>query len=47
MISISVIKYYLGVLFHTEGCDTVSVLASLIAEMKPFYITIEKIRGVS
>jgi hypothetical protein len=46
IISISVIKYHLGVLFCIEGCD---VLASLITEMKHtlFYITIEKIQGVS
>lgn len=45
MISISVTKYRLGVLFYKAGSDTVGVLANLITEMKHtlFYTTIKKI----
>jgi hypothetical protein len=45
MISISVTKYHLGVLFCKADSDTVDVLGNLITDMKHalIYITIKKI----
>ena len=45
MISISVTKYHLGVLFCKADSDTVDVLGNLITDMKHslIYVTIKKI----